>query len=188
MDNNQEAPNSNIKFQINTMKLATSNKQQVTSFRIPKDKKEIIQINKPGEYRIELLGEGAEVEIGGVFEASGSESKEVCVIIVHKAGHTRANTTLKGVARDKAFLKFVGRIIIDKGCPDTNSFLTEKILLLSDTARAEAVPDLEIESDDVKCSHAATISNLDEEQIFYLKSRGIPRIQAEKMLVEGFLG
>lgn len=156
-------------------------------YQIPKDKHEKIQIKKPGDYVIELLDEGAEVEISGVFEASGSESKEVSVTIVHKAGHTRADTTLKGVARDKGFIKFVGRIIIDKGCPDTNSFLTEKILLLSDQARAEAVPDLEIESDDVKCSHAATISNLDEEQIFYLMSRGLSRPQAEEMLVEGFL-
>lgn len=169
------------------MKKVTRYKQQVTSFQIPKDSHEKIVINKPGEYHIELLGEGSEVEISGVFEASGSETKEVSVTIVHKAGHTRANTTLKGVARDKAFLKFVGRIIIAKNCPDTNSFLTEKILLLSDKARAEAVPDLEIESDDVKCSHAATISNLDEEQVFYLMSRGLSRPQAEKMLVEGFL-
>lgn len=169
------------------MNKATSDKPQATSFQIPKDTHQQITLDSPGEYRIELLGEGAEVEISGVFEAIGSESKEVSVTVVHKAGHTRANTTLKGVARDKGFIKFVGRIIIDKGCPDTNSFLTEKILLLSDQARAEAVPDLEIESDDVKCSHAATISNLDEEQIFYLMSRGLSRHQAEEMLVEGFL-
>lgn len=156
-------------------------------YKISKDEHRSITLERTGDYQVELLGEGAQVEIGGVFEAQGSESKEVSVTIVHKAGHTRANTVLKGVARDKAFVKFVGRIIIDKDCPDTNSFLTEKILLLSNTARAEAVPDLEIESDDVKCSHAATISNLDEDQIFYLMSRGLSRPQAEELMVEGFL-
>ena len=68
-----------------------------------------------------------------------------------------------------------------------NSFLTEKILLLSDEARAEAVPDLEIESDDVKCSHAATISKIPEEQLFYLMSRGLSKFEGESMIVEGFL-
>lgn len=160
----------------------------VKKFTVKKDTNKSITLEQPGHYQVELLGEGAEVEIGGVFEANGTEQKEVSVTIIHRAGHTRANTTLKGVARDKGFLKFVGRIIIDPGCPDTNSFLTEKILLLSDQARAEAVPDLEIESDDVKCSHAATISKIPEEQIFYLMSRGLPRSLAEEMLVEGFLG
>lgn len=154
---------------------------------VAKNQKEIIVLEKPGDYQIELLGEGAEVEISGVFDASGKQKKEVSVVIIHRAGNTLANTTLKGVARDQSFVKFVGRIIIDKGCPNTNSFLTEKILLLSDSARAEAVPDLEIESDDVKCSHAATISRIPEEQIFYLQSRGISREKAQESIVAGFL-
>lgn len=156
-------------------------------YTVSKDQHKSITLENLGEYQIELLGEGASVEIAGVFEANGSEQKEVSVTIIHRAGHTRANTTLKGVARDKGFLKFVGRIIIDKGCPDTNSFLTEKILLLSDKARAEAIPDLEIESDDVKCSHAATISKIPEEQIFYLQSRGLSEKNAKEAIVEGFL-
>jgi len=156
-------------------------------YTVSKDQHKSITLENLGEYQIELLGEGASVEIAGVFEANGSEQKEVSVTIIHRAGHTRANTTLKGVARDKGFLKFVGRIIIDKGCPDTNSFLTEKILLLSDKARAEAIPDLEIESDDVKCSHAATISKIPEEQIFYLQSRGLSEKNAKEAIVEGVL-
>lgn len=159
----------------------------MNKYQIHKNEKKKITIETPGEYVVELIGNGAQVEIAGMFEASGTESKEVSVTIVHKAAHTRAETTLKGVARDSGFLKFVGRIIIDKNCPDTNSFLTEKILLLSEKARAEAVPDLEIESDDVKCSHAATISNLDEEQVFYLMSRGLSQKMAEEIIVEGFL-
>ena len=65
--------------------------------------------------------------------------------------------------------------------------MTERVLLLSDTATAETIPDLEIESYDVKCSHAASVSRINEEQLFYLMSRGISRVKAEDMVVVGFL-
>ena len=161
--------------------------KQETRFKIEKDQHKKVILEQPGSYIVELLGSGAEVVISGIFEANGDEKKEVSVTIIHKAPHTRADTTLKGVARDKGVIKFEGRIIIDKGCPDVNSFLTEKILLLSDNARAEAIPDLEIESDDVKCSHAATISKIPDEQVFYLMSRGLSEIDAKEAIVEGFL-
>ena len=98
-----------------------------------------------------------------------------------------ANTTLKGVVRDQSQLKFKGLITIDPNCGQSSSFLTERILLLSDQAHAEAIPDLEILTDDVKCSHAASISNLDEEHLFYLMSRGLSKKQVEKLIVNGFL-
>lgn len=163
-------------------------KAPMTKHTIEKDEKKKIELKEPGEYVVELVGEGAEVEIGGVFVGRGSESIVVKVVVVHKAGHTRANTVLKGAGYDESRLKFDGKIIVEKNCPDVNSFLTEKILLLGEKARAEAVPDLEIESDDVKCSHAATISRIPEEQIFYVMSRGVERRLAEEMIVEGFLG
>ncbi len=144
-------------------------------------------VPESGHYLIELVGPGAEAEIFGAFSVEHADKAEVTVIIHHKAPHTRANTTLRGVARDQAQVKFVGRIIIDEDCGDTNSFLTERILLLSDQAKAEAVPDLEIKTDDVKCSHAASISKIPDEHLFYLMSRGIPRRQAEELIVEGFL-
>lgn len=146
-----------------------------------------IEISKPGKHVIKLTERGEEVEIIGVFETRDNEKKEVEVIIHHQAPHTLANTTLKGVAKDKSSLKFVGRIIIDPKCGQSNSFLTERILLLSDQAHAEAIPDLEILTDDVKCSHAASISNISEEHLFYLMSRGLSKTQAEELIVEGFL-
>lgn len=157
------------------------------TYTVQKDEHKMITLEKPGEYEVLLVGEGAEVTIGGRFAVEGSEKTEVTIVLHHQAKHTRATTELKGTATDKAFLKFTGRIIIDPDCGDTNSFLTERILLLSDTARAEAIPDLEILTDDVKCSHAASISRIPEEQLFYLQSRGIPRQTAQKLIVEGFL-
>lgn len=146
-----------------------------------------VVLDQPDHYIVELVEPGAEVEIKGAFQAAGKESVEVKVIIHHQAPHTRANTTLRGVATDQAFVKFTGRIIIDENCGDTNSFLTERILLLSDQARAEAIPDLEIKSDDVKCSHAASISHIPSEHLFYLQARGLPKQQAEALILEGFL-
>ncbi len=156
-------------------------------FRVSSAEPEKITLSESGEYTVELVKPGAEVEIAGAFMAEGSDKADVTVIIHHKAPHTRANTTLRGVGRDHGQVRFVGRIIIDENCGDTNSFLTERILLLSDTAKAEAVPDLEIKTDDVKCSHAASISRIPEEHLFYLMSRGISRRQAEELIIEGFL-
>jgi len=160
--------------------------QNMHHHRITEPGTEIV-VEESGYYLIELLEPLSEVKISGVFSASLKEKIDVEVVIHHRAPHTRAETSLRGVARDQSQVRFVGRIIIDENCGDTNSFLTERILLLSDQAKAEAVPDLEILSDDVKCSHAASISRIPEEQIFYLMSRGITRKDAEDMIVEGFL-
>ncbi len=146
-----------------------------------------VVIDAPGRYVVELVGEGAQVLVKGAFAATGKEVILVDLVIHHKAAHTRATTVLKGTAAGSSKLSFKGKIIIDPGCPDTQSFLTERILLLSDTASAEAIPELEILSDDVKCSHAASVSKIPELQVFYLQSRGIPRRQAEELIVESFL-
>lgn len=156
-------------------------------YTVNKNEHKEIKIVESGEYLVELVGPGAEVSIGGTFLAENSDKVDINLIIHHKAPNTQANTTLKGVGRDKAHLRFLGRIIIDPECGNSNSFLTERILLLSDTAIADAIPELEILTDDVKCSHAASISRIPEEHIFYLMSRGISRREAEEMVVGGFL-
>lgn len=150
-------------------------------------KTQSIKLDKPGEYVFSLTKPGVELTVQGVFETADTEAKTVEVVIHHQAPHTKATTTLKGVARDASQIKFVGRIIIDEKCGDSNSFLTERILLLSDKAKAEAIPELEILADDVKCSHAASVSNIPDEHLFYLMSRGLSRPQAEALIVEGFL-
>jgi len=159
----------------------------LTVFEVHQEEKKVIKIEESGEYLVKLVGSGADVEITGSFRAIGKEKTDVTVIIHHQAPHTRANTTLRGVGEDQATVRFVGRIKIDEKCGDTNSFLTERILLLSDDAKAEAIPDLEILSDDVKCSHAASISRIPAEHLFYLMSRGLTQKAAEALIVEGFL-
>lgn len=144
-------------------------------------------LTNPGEYLVELTKPNVEVSITGRWEATGSDQAEVKLTIHHRAPRTVARTSLRGTSTDRAKLTLFGRIIIDPKCPQSNSFLEERILLLSPNARGEAVPELEILTDDVKCSHAASISSLDKNQLFYLQSRGLKTKQAEKLLVESFL-
>ncbi|MCC6711446.1 MAG: SufD family Fe-S cluster assembly protein [Candidatus Pacebacteria bacterium] len=159
----------------------------MTTYQIKANEHQEITLEKPGKYVIELVGEGASVEIKGIFQTQQKETCLLEVVIHHQAPHTKAETVMKGAAKDDSFIQFKGKIVIDQDCGDTQSFLTERVLLLSETARAEAVPDLEIKTDDVKCSHAASISSITDEHLFYLQSRGIEKAVAEQMIVDGFL-
>lgn len=157
------------------------------NFKIRKDEKKIIRIDKPGKYVVELVGEGAEAEIKGAFRADKRDEVNIEIEVIHGVANTTANTHIRGVVDDQAQVKVMGTIKVLPGAEKTSSFLTERLLILSDKARAEAVPNLEIEADEVKCSHAATVGKIDEEQMFYLMSRGLKKREAEDIIVEGFL-
>ncbi len=146
-----------------------------------------IKITEPGRHLIELKKEHETVEVMGVFKVKKNESLAVEVIIHHLVPSVSATTILKGVAEDEGKLSIKGTIIINQNCHQSNSFLTERVLLLSDQASVEITPDLEILTDDVSCSHAASISNLNKSQLFYLMSRGLSEKAAEKLIVDGFL-
>lgn len=150
-------------------------------------KNQTIVLDESGDFQVEITQPGAEAEIVGSFLTQNQDKVDINLTIIHKAPHTRANTMLKGVAKDQSSIRLFGRIIIDPGCGDTQSFLEERILLLSDQAKAEAVPELEILADDVKCSHAASVSKIPDEHMFYLQSRGLSKEKAEEVIVEGFL-
>lgn len=148
---------------------------------------ETIWLEQPGEYVVNLSQEGASVEIKGGWIVVDADKAILNLKIVHQAPHTHSNTLLRGVARDHAQITLNGTIVVEPSAPNTNAFLTENILLLSPTAVAHAVPNLQISTDAVKCSHAATISPIPESQLFYLQSRGLSRQRAEELIVEGFL-
>ncbi len=158
----------------------------MTNFIVTKSD-EVVRLTQSGEYEVRLTKPGAHVDIKASFLGQNSDQIDIRLIIIHSAPHTSAHTMLKGVGQDKSQIRFFGRIQIDPNCPDTQSFLEERILLLSDNARAEAIPELEILSDDVKCSHAASISKIPAEHLFYLMSRGLTKKQSEDLIVEGFL-
>ena len=157
------------------------------TFTIKKNQSQQIVIQKSGDYRINLVGEGAKAEILGAFWSKGKDIIDIKVTINHQAKHTSANTLLRAIAQDQSLVNLSGTIIVDKNAQQTNSFLAENILLLSVQAKANATPNLEIEANDVKCSHAATVSNLDENQVFYLQSRGVNQSQAKTIIANGFL-
>jgi Fe-S cluster assembly scaffold protein SufB len=144
-------------------------------------------IEEAGNYIFEIVQSNITVDIFSALTAHGEDTVELNVLIHHKAPQTTAQTTLKAVGFDASTLVLKAKILIEPGCPQTESFLTERVLLVSKDAHALAVPDLEILTDDVKCSHAASVTMIPEEQIFYLTSRGIARKKAEEMIVEGFL-
>lgn len=145
------------------------------------------EIKKPGDYIFEIVKEDINLDIFSAIQAKGKKTVELNVLIHHQVPNTTAQTTLKAVGYDQSTLVMKAKILIDPGCHQTESFLTERALLVSKDAHALAIPDLEILTDDVKCSHAASVTKIPEEQIFYLTSRGIKREKAEKMIVKGFL-
>lgn len=147
----------------------------------------IVTINDPGQYRFVLDHDGQDLEVVGRFKLGDRDTKRWDIEIVHAAPHTTSKTTIKGVVDGDAQAFVNGTIKVLPQAIGTEAFLEERILLVSPDAKAEAVPNLEIKTDDVKCSHAATVGKIDEEELFYLESRGIPVDQAKNMIVEGFL-
>ncbi len=135
---------------------------------------------------ITLAGEGAEVDVIGLYVGRGNSQLSIQIDTIHAAPNTRGNTVFKAILADKSSLQFDGMIKINKGAQGSNDFLQQDSLLLSADAKANAVPGLEIEANDVKASHGATAKPVDPEQKFYLMSRGLTEEQAEAMIVRGF--
>ena len=104
----------------------------------------------------------------------------------HAAPHAYSDLLYKGALTDSAESVFRGLIRVDKGAQLTDAYQTNRNLLLSEEAGARTLPNLEIEADDVRCSHGATVGQVDPGQLFYLMSRGLSRKQAERLLVFGF--
>jgi len=147
-----------------------------------------INLTQPGTYSYTLSQEGSELEIIGRFWLKGKEKFDLHLTVIHAAPHTSAKISLKAVVEGRGVANLNGTVIIQKSAPQTDTFLEERVLLLSDQARATAIPNLEILNHDVKCSHAATIGRLDDEQLFYLMSRGLSKARATHLLAQGFLG
>lgn len=134
----------------------------------------------------ELPGNGASMEFNGVYFMQGKQHLDVDSLIHHIGTSTGGDLLLHGAVKDKSRSVFTGLIKIEPTAQQTNSYLKSENLILDHSARADAIPSLEIDANDVRASHGATIGKIDEEYIFYLMSRGIPRNTAVRMVVEGF--
>jgi Fe-S cluster assembly protein SufD len=133
-----------------------------------------------------LDGPGAEVEDIQVFFTGGRQHFDLTSNLLHQKPHTKGEVTVKGALKGKSKAVFWGLIRIEPGAQGANAFQSERTLLLEDGPRSDAVPSLEIEANDVRCTHAAAASQIDEEQIFYLRSRGLDADEAKQTIVEGF--
>ena len=133
-----------------------------------------------------LIGQGASTRQVALYFADGSQTHDFRITQEHVAPKTTADLLFKGAVNDVARSVYTGLIKIGPEARGTQAFQTNRNLTLSDGAWAESVPNLEIETNDVKCSHASTVGPIDEEQRFYLESRGIQPDIAERLVVLGF--
>lgn len=135
-----------------------------------------------------LLGPGANSDMLGLYFADGDQHFDHNTSQDHVAPNANSDLLYKGALDGASHSVFRGVIRVHPGAQQTDAYQTNRNLMLSENARADSLPNLEIEADDVKCSHGATIGQLEGEPLFYLMSRGIPRTMAERLAVLGFLG
>jgi len=132
-------------------------------------------------------GEGGDCNLNGLYLISGTQHADHHTNIDHARPHGTSKELYKGILDGKSRAVFNGKIIVRKGAVRTDAKQTNKNLLLSDHARVNTKPQLEILADDVKCNHGATIGHLDEEALFYLKTRGMSEQNARTLLMYGFI-
>jgi Fe-S cluster assembly protein SufD len=144
--------------------------------------------SKRGKTRIQndLNGQGATSRVTGAYFADGTQHLDYDTFQEHIAPNCESDFAFKGALRDNATAVWRGMIRVEPDAQKTNAYQECRNLMLSPTAHAVPIPGLEIMANDVRCTHGATVSRVDREQLFYLMSRGLPRAEAERLVVRGF--
>ena len=135
-----------------------------------------------------LAGAGAHAAVTGAYATRGRQHVDFDTLQEHAAVNTTSDLAFRGILDGRSTAVWRGMIQVDKGAQQTDAFQECRNLLLSKRAHADAIPGLEILADDVRCTHAAAIAQIDPEQLFYLRSHGLPKAGAHRLVVEGFLG
>ncbi len=135
----------------------------------------------------ELTGAGANFRMSGLYLSGADEKVNIVTEIKHLVPETSSNQLVNGIAGGKAHANFYGRIVVAQDAQKTEAYQTNHNILLSEGAKVDTKPQLEIYADDVKCSHGATIGRLDEQEQFYMRSRGIPEEEAKFLQLVSFL-
>ena len=135
-----------------------------------------------------LVGPGASAELKGIYFASGKQFFDFHTLQDHQVGNTRSDLLFKGALQDTAKAVYAGLIRIEKGAARSDAYQANRNLILSEHAKATSIPMLEIDNNDVRCTHGATVGPVDPMSMFYLQSRGIPATTAKRMIVQGFFG
>ena len=136
---------------------------------------------------VELIGEGAEANLYGAYVCGSNEKVKMAVDMYHKVPHCNSRQLFKGIAGGESRVDFYGKIIVAQDAQRTEAYQENHNLLLSDKAKVDTKPQLEIYADDVKCSHGATIGRLNEEEQFYMRSRGITLEDAKLLQMISFI-
>jgi Fe-S cluster assembly protein SufD len=137
---------------------------------------------------VTLAGEGAESTLNGLYTADRSRLVDNHTTIDHAKPHCDSREIYKGILADRARAVFNGKIIVRPDAQKTDAKQTNKALLLSNDAEINTKPQLEIFANDVKCTHGAAVGQMDEDALFYLQARGLPRAEARSMLIHAFAG
>lgn len=135
---------------------------------------------------VELSGQGSVAEVVGAYLGEESQTLDYRYLVHHVGERTRSEMFLKGAVEDEALSVFTGMIRIEEEAQHTDAFQTNRNLILSEGASAQSVPNLEILANDVRCGHGSTVGPLDEEQRYYLMSRGLDPERADRLQVRGF--
>ncbi|SFS05167.1 Fe-S cluster assembly protein SufD [Dyella sp. OK004] len=138
------------------------------------------------DLQAELVGDGARFDLRGVFALHGRQHVDTQLVIRHQALNTTSESLWRGVADQRSRGVFRGAIVVAEGADGSDASLSCKNLLLSGQAEIDTKPELEIYADDVKAAHGATVGQLDERALFYLRSRGIPKAEARALLTVAF--
>jgi len=146
--------------------------------------------NKPGKWEVVIPfeKEGEEITWTGIIDAREPGEYELRVVADHRIAGTKGRITVRVVAGKDAHVKVFGMIKIRKEAQNTDDYLELRVLTLDKSARAVAEPELEIEANNVRASHGASVGQVDKEQIRYMMSRGLGRQEAVNQVVDGYLG
>ena len=153
---------------------------------------DIVFVALPGEDRrvdmdVELDAPGASAQIRGLYIATGSQKVDLNFNVRHNSGGCHSRQLVKGIASGSARASFYGRIYVAQDAQKTKAYQENHNILASEKARIDTKPQLEIYADDVECSHGATIGRLNQDEQFYMRSRGIPEADARRLQMISFL-
>ncbi len=156
------------------------------------EKLELEFVVLPGESRdidvsIDLAGPGAEAHLNGLYLCRADEKVNFRIVMHHRAPGCKSTQLFNGIAGGSAQVSFDGTIVVAPDAQQTEAFQENHNIVLTETAKVTTRPQLEIYADDVKCSHGATVGQLSEDELFYMRSRGIPEAQARTLQMLSFL-
>jgi Fe-S cluster assembly protein SufD len=140
------------------------------------------------ETHVRHPGGGAEARLDGLYLLDGKRHADLTSVLTHAAPDGVTTQLAKGLVRDQARAVFQGKIVVEEGADRTDARMGHHALLLNDGAEVDAKPELEIYADDVSCAHGNTVGSLDEDALFYIRSRGLPEAEARALLMEAFVG